>query len=426
MPVRMWKHEVYSSFKLLPHRVLDVLRIILVSISLGYLTVGFLYGPVSPFDTWIEVLVDLGRYGVAINNDAIRDREAKNSVRSRWYIKAPRIASMINCLYHHLAILAKPMTYLKLYSYIRSLCVPTLSWEPHHSWSTGLFELNSHSDMPYNVNSGKAKTPKSSVYPTFPQTLSPCELLSNSQDVYQLPLDLGSPWGSKGLIRGPLRQKKRSLKNFIFCFAFSLADFAFAFIAPSHQDFALESRQLGAPNNVRDNDDLAWLWYPPIVVGILVGEFVAVYILGDPLLLHGVSMGISAGAYLVMVFNQHKIPFHVQISTWVMCAILTIVWTYYDMLKLCPETRRLAVLAVIVIGFLLDSGISSVFASTGDSVFVSNDSPSTAFIFATFLLPCMTMSAFLCSGLQGLYRQTTQHWAWTNTAYAQTGQKLGV
>ncbi|KAI0183705.1 hypothetical protein EV127DRAFT_516763 [Xylaria flabelliformis] len=410
MPESMWKHEVYSFLKLLPHRLLDALVTILIYIYLGHLTAELLYNPVSPFkDIPIEVLGDMGRYGVAIENDAVRDREARSSVRCRWYVKTPRKASKINRSYHNFAIPAKSITHLQSYYYTQSQCVPTLPWEPHHSWSNGLLEPNSHSDRQYNVNSRKAEMPKSSVHTTFPQHFYP-----------------GPAWCSKGMMPGLLRQTKRSLKSYILCLAPSLPYVALASVAPSRSNFALESRQLEAPNSVKDNGDLAWLCYPTIVVGILIGEFAAVHILGDPLLLHGVSMGISAGAYLLMVFNQHEIPFHIQFSTWGMCAVLTVVWTYYDTLKLCPETRRLAVLAVIVIGFLLDSGISSVFASTGNSVFVSNDSPSTAFIFATFLLPCMTMSAFLCSGLQGLYRQTMQHWTWTNTAYAQTGQRPGV
>ncbi|KAI8633426.1 COPI associated protein-domain-containing protein [Xylariaceae sp. FL1651] len=136
-------------------------------------------------------------------------------------------------------------------------------------------------------------------------------------------------------------------------------------------DRTLESGRSVASSRVPDSDSPAWLWYIAVVTGILAGEFTAVHILGEPLLFHGVSMGISAGAFLLMAFN-HDIPLYIEFSTWAMCAILTIAWTYHDTLQLRSEAKRIAVFCVIIVGFLLDIGISSAFASGGSSVRIVN------------------------------------------------------
>ncbi|KAI0438452.1 hypothetical protein F4803DRAFT_534909 [Xylaria telfairii] len=378
-----------------------------------------------------------------IEDDGLRDGEAWSSVSRCWYT-SKRIESLTGEM-HKLRLQMKTISEeaKKDAVVMRTITIVTLIFLPGtfvaslpcgragayltklpvtgRLYPNELFEPNFNRDGQRYGNRKKRKIPEISDNLPFHQHSDSYKSLSNLHNMDQFPLDLGYNWGSKNSLPDLLKQVKLSLKYYILSLVPSLACIAAASVTASRPNLALESRQPEPPSSGSDNVSIAWLWYPTAAAGILVGEFAAVYILHDPLLLHGVSMAISAGAYLLMVFHRHEIPFHIQFSTWGMCAIYTIAWTYYDTLNLRPEMKRLAVLAVIVTGFLLDSGISSVFASVGSSVFATNDSPSIAFMFATFLLPCMAMSAFLCSGIQGIYHQVTQRGAGRNTTQVQTG-----
>ncbi|KAI0970904.1 hypothetical protein F4678DRAFT_462037 [Xylaria arbuscula] len=354
----------------------------------------------------------------ATEDEDPRDREIWAQVSRYWYAHAKKETPKVGRLYHHLSILAKPNPLHLLHYYWTALCVPIQPEEFHFSRSNAIFELNQKLD-----ETSKTKdSPKTEAdIPLHRRSTSygPLSVLAN---LNQFPLGPPTDCVSKTLMTRQMRQSKWILQYYIWYLFPSLAYTAIASAATSRSNATLDPGQQNRSSGVSDDGTLVWLWYPAVVAAILLGEFAAVHTLGEPLLLHGVSMGISAGAYLLMVFNQHEIPFHVQFSTWGMCAIITIAWTHYDTLNLRPEMRRLAVLAIIVVGFILDSAISgSVFASTGNSVFGTSDSPSTVFIFTTFLLPCMTMSAFLCSGIRTIYRQIVQHWVGTNTIRVQIG-----
>lgn len=85
---------------------------------------ALLYETVPAFeDTWIECLGDLGRYRMAIEDDDIRDCEVWAAVSRHWYSRASDKAPTTGRLYHHLAILARPIAQQQLYYYTKSLCV---------------------------------------------------------------------------------------------------------------------------------------------------------------------------------------------------------------------------------------------------------------------------------------------------------------
>ncbi|KAI1174303.1 hypothetical protein F4777DRAFT_554571 [Nemania sp. FL0916] len=423
MPARMWRHGIHSFLELLRHRLPVSLEHMLTFIYLAYSMMALLYETVPAFeDTWIECLGDLARYRMAIEEDDIRDREAWTNVSRHWYSKASRKSPTTGRLYHHLAILARPNALQQLFYYFKSLCVPI----PLSTSRSNIEQLFQPILDPEQRHYGHP------LIKQLRQHISSHELLLISHDVNIFPVNSGSDGNLRlaSLVPRLSKRIRRSLQYCILSFLPSLASTVTAAATTSatigDPHTALQSGQLGKASNVSSGGDIAWLLYPTIVTAILAGEFAAVHFLGDPLLLHGVSMAISAGAFLLMVFSQAEVPFYIQFSTWGMCAILTIAYTYHDTLGLQPEMRRLAVFAVIIVGFLLDSGISSVCASAGNPVFASNDSPSTAFMFAAFLLPCMAMSAFLCSGTLGLYRQVTQHWARTSIVPVPTEQRPGV
>jgi hypothetical protein len=82
---------------------------------------ALLYETVPAFEhTWAECLGDLGRYRMVIG---IRDRDVWTGVAMYWYSKASDSAPSAGCLYHHLAILARPNALLQLFHYTKSLCV---------------------------------------------------------------------------------------------------------------------------------------------------------------------------------------------------------------------------------------------------------------------------------------------------------------
>ncbi|KAI9725695.1 MAG: hypothetical protein M1834_009759, partial [Cirrosporium novae-zelandiae] len=125
MPARMWRHGIHSFLEVLRHRLPESLDHMLSFIYLAYSMVTLLYETVPTYeDTWIECLGDLGRYRMAIEDDDIRDREIWTGVSCFWYSKAADKNPNVGRLYHHLAILARPVALQQLYFYTRSLtCV---------------------------------------------------------------------------------------------------------------------------------------------------------------------------------------------------------------------------------------------------------------------------------------------------------------
>ncbi|KAI9732205.1 MAG: hypothetical protein M1834_004302 [Cirrosporium novae-zelandiae] len=125
MPARMWRHGIHSFLEVLRHRLPESLDHMLSFIYLAYSMMALLYETVPTYeDTWIECLGDLGRYRMAIEDDDIRDREIWTGVSRFWYSKAADKNPNVGRLYHHLAILARPVALQQLYFYTRSLtCV---------------------------------------------------------------------------------------------------------------------------------------------------------------------------------------------------------------------------------------------------------------------------------------------------------------
>ncbi|KAL7906844.1 hypothetical protein GGI35DRAFT_470810 [Trichoderma velutinum] len=108
MPARMWRHGIHSFLELLRHGLPDLIEHMLTFIYLAYTMMAFLYE---------TCLGDLGRYRMAIEDDDIRDREVWTGVSRCWYYMAPHISPTAGRLYHHLAILARPIAIQQLLYY---------------------------------------------------------------------------------------------------------------------------------------------------------------------------------------------------------------------------------------------------------------------------------------------------------------------
>lgn len=75
----------------------------------------------------IECLGNLARYRMAVENHNLKNRETWTNVARYWYITTSEKASTTGCLYHHLAVLARPNAVQQICYYIKSLCVPSQS-----------------------------------------------------------------------------------------------------------------------------------------------------------------------------------------------------------------------------------------------------------------------------------------------------------
>ena len=122
MTARMWRHGVHSFLELLRHHLPHSLEHMLTFIYLAYSIMALLYETVPAFeDTWIECLGDLGRYRMAIEDNA-EDREDWNDVARSWYSKAADKRPTVGLLYHHIAV-ATPNVLQQLFFYSKSLTV---------------------------------------------------------------------------------------------------------------------------------------------------------------------------------------------------------------------------------------------------------------------------------------------------------------
>ncbi|KAI0487701.1 hypothetical protein F4859DRAFT_510268 [Xylaria cf. heliscus] len=237
-------------------------------------------------------------------DDDIRGFEAWSSVRDCYNEALGKTPN-------HLSVICSPTIDMQSQYSIQSLYAPT-SWSwAHNPWLNGLSELdfNSHRQNYGNVKTGTMA--RVSVNLRFQQHSTSGKPSPKFRLLGHLPLDFRSNSDLKSRRLNWMRHTKWFLKYCLLSFFPSLAYVATAAAIPSHHNFALDSRQVEVPGS--DDGGLAWFWYLTIVASILVGEFTAAYILKDPLLLHGVSMGLSAASYLLMVFGQDKIPFHTQI-----------------------------------------------------------------------------------------------------------------
>lgn len=124
MPARMWRHGIHSFLEILRHCLPNFLEHMLSFIYTAYSMMALLYEtvPGAAFeDTWIECFGDLGRYRMAIEENALEEREVWNGCARLWYRKAASKPPKGGRLYHHLAILARPDGWQQLLLYARSL-----------------------------------------------------------------------------------------------------------------------------------------------------------------------------------------------------------------------------------------------------------------------------------------------------------------
>jgi Est1 DNA/RNA binding domain len=121
MPARMWRHGIHSFLELLRDRLLDSLDHMLSFMYLAYSMMALLMESVPSFEeTWIECLVDLARYRMAIEESDLRDREVWAGVARMWYDKAADKAPNVGRIQHHLAVLARPNIVQQLFYYSKA------------------------------------------------------------------------------------------------------------------------------------------------------------------------------------------------------------------------------------------------------------------------------------------------------------------
>ncbi|KAI0412798.1 hypothetical protein F5X98DRAFT_367031 [Xylaria grammica] len=416
MPARLWRHGIHSFLELLRHRLPGSLEHMLTFIYLAYSMMALLYETVPAFeDTWIECLGDLGRYRMAIEDDDIRDREVWASVSRHWYSKASDKAPTTGRLYHHLAILARPNALQQLFYYTKALCVPIPFSSAKESISS-LFDpvLPHRRGHPITIDEGFVKT--HGMLPSSREFSDAVDEFLRSLDnrlgrVTKHWLESGWPFyfgsyerASKSIIRRS-RRGRLSLKHAALCVFLWLRCAAGAAITTNSASYTVEPSAPPEPMRQRDNDNWTWLLWPAFVVGSVFWVLATVRVLGQPLLFHGVSMGIFGVGYLLMVFNS-EVSFNVQFSTWLGCAAFTAKWIRCDIQGMSTESKRVIALALVVSSLFLDLGIVSAFGS-GDDL-ATNKSQSKPFLFVAFLLPCVSLSAFVCSCCRSLYNEIVQ------------------
>ena len=122
MPARMWRHGIHEFLEILRRRLDNSLEFMLNFICIAYSMMALLYETVPAFeDTWVECLGDLARYRMAIEKKDPRDRETWSGVAWYWYHRTSDRKPEVGRLYHHLAILAPPLSFHQHSLYVRSL-----------------------------------------------------------------------------------------------------------------------------------------------------------------------------------------------------------------------------------------------------------------------------------------------------------------
>ncbi|KAL8993607.1 MAG: hypothetical protein Q9169_006221 [Polycauliona sp. 2 TL-2023] len=122
MPARMWRHGIHSFLEVLRAHLPGSFDHMLAFVYIAYSMMALLYETVTAFeDTWIECLGDLARYRMVMEGGDSSDRDTWAGVARLWYNKAADRRPGVGRLYHHLAILSRPYSFLQLCYYTRSL-----------------------------------------------------------------------------------------------------------------------------------------------------------------------------------------------------------------------------------------------------------------------------------------------------------------
>ncbi|KAI0875619.1 hypothetical protein GGS24DRAFT_499697 [Hypoxylon argillaceum] len=198
------------------------------------------------------------------------------------------------------------------------------------------------------------------------------------------PFYFGFYEGVSKFIMRVYRHSRLSLKHAAFYSIVLLRGVAGAAITTNSAGDALEASILPAPIQQHDNGNWTLLLYTNLVLATLFSVLLAIRTLGQPLLFHGVSMGIFGIGYLLMVFNSHM-SFDIQFTTWLGCATFTFEWIRWDIRDMSAESKKITTLALVVISLFLDLGIVSTFEPRDNQAM--DGSQSKPFLFVAFLLP---------------------------------------
>ncbi|KAF2493283.1 hypothetical protein BU16DRAFT_619624 [Lophium mytilinum] len=121
MPARMWKHGCHSFLEILRQRLPESLEYTKAFIIMAYQMFALLQETVPALaQFWTEILGDISRYRMAIEDQNITDREIWRNNAIDWYSAVADREPGLGRLYHHLAILARPNALRQIYWYSRS------------------------------------------------------------------------------------------------------------------------------------------------------------------------------------------------------------------------------------------------------------------------------------------------------------------
>ena len=128
MPARMWRHGIHSFLEILRHRLPDSLDHMLAFIHIAYSMMALLYETVTA-QVWSQRHVPEKWFEDAKVDDEERSLEVPSMAAPRvwsgvsrfWHSKAADRIPSVDCLYHHLAILARPISFEQFSFYTTSL-----------------------------------------------------------------------------------------------------------------------------------------------------------------------------------------------------------------------------------------------------------------------------------------------------------------
>ncbi|KAI5927730.1 hypothetical protein F4810DRAFT_279023 [Camillea tinctor] len=459
MPARMWRHGMHSFLKSLRQH-LGSSEDIQCFIYMAYSMMALLYETVPALEeTWMGCLRDLGRYRMAIE-DGIWDIEIWPSEFLHRYSKTSDIIPTIERLHRRLAVLSRACALLHLHHHTKwtyyrlplaservrieneSIQWPYFGTSEFGEMSDYDALLSNHESLERFLFLERQRKSWRGVSHRAP-LMTPfkfhahegCRSFRSALTMMRTPthqllgfgrfaVPISDAYVGEHAQARPEKTGITFIKSYRGCTGYSrwlwyltkvlsyatwvmvLDILPTAYASPNSIDVGGSGSS--AKHIVESEWSSALAWHP-LLGTLTLSTFGAVYLLGEPLFFYGLAMGLYAGGFLLMAFVGH-LPFHTLFHVWTMCAVYTIVWSYYDTLNLSPIRREINVLSAIFIGLALDIIISSAFITGSSIEFGGQDSLSGPVMVATFLLPCVSFSTFLCGRVRNALCMLKDFW----------------
>jgi len=105
VPARMWRHAIYAFLEILHHRLPESLDHMRNFVYLAYPLLALQVEADPSFVTeWPEILGDLARYRMAIEEVDVRDREIWSGCAQQWYTQAAHRSPNVSMTQEHLTV----------------------------------------------------------------------------------------------------------------------------------------------------------------------------------------------------------------------------------------------------------------------------------------------------------------------------------